>query len=204
MHIDPPPGGFVETGCARDATVQPDGSIAGATMHDGDFSEVLLSRPGAWTCVARGFAEGLDDNSETVRFGTPWSAPLAFVVHSDFRRARGVLARRRAARPRLTFTAEFPEAANGGAATLKVGRFVRCARHRFVAKKAGTYRGRFDARGKLRLRIRRPRKPGYYRGLLSFAGTALYRPGTDAVPVLFEVDDRGRFDWGDPMAFPSC
>ena len=204
MHVDPPPGGFVETGCARDATVLPDGSIADDARIDADFSEINFLQPGTWSCVARGWVEGRDDNFETVRFGTPWSAPLPVVVHSDFRRARGILARRRSKRPRLIFFAEFPEAAAGGAATFKLRRFARCKGRRFVAKKFGTHRGRFDSRGRLTVKIRRPRRSGYFLGRLTVAGTSLYRAGTDPLPVLLEADFRGVLDFVSPQAFPSC
>ena len=173
---------------------------------DGDISRSNFPEPGAWTCVARGFAEGQDESFDTARFGTPWSAPLPFVVHSDFRRARGVLARRRSKRPRLTFIAEFPSAATGGAATFKpcggssAGRdTASCRRSSRPGAAAST-----PAAGS-RSSTRRPRKPGYFLGHLTFAaGSSLYRAGTHLLPVLLWVDELGRFDWASPTAFPSC
>ena len=59
-----PPGGRADMRCALDASVQPDGSVAGrATAPDEDdghaspsLSEDAFPRPGVWTCVARSVA----------------------------------------------------------------------------------------------------------------------------------------------------
>jgi hypothetical protein len=93
--------------------------------------EFVFPRPGVWTCVARGTAEGRDDNLDTAVFGTPWSAPLAIEVHSDFRYREEAISRPRSKRPRLTFTAEWPDVAKGGRASLTLFRVKGCRGRRY-------------------------------------------------------------------------
>ena len=145
VHVDLPPGGFVETGCARDAKVQPDGSIADGRAIDGDFSEIRNScsraRGAAWRAAGSRVRTTTSTPSATGRLGphryrswctatsaasagsSPAGAPPAPAPH--------VLRR-------------VPRGGDRGAATLKLRRFVRCKGRRFVAKKFGTHRGRFD------------------------------------------------------------
>jgi hypothetical protein len=166
--------------------------------------EDVFPRPGAWACVARGVSEGVDDNLDTATFGTPWSAPLRLDVRADFRRVKGRITGPRAAHPRFTFIAEFPEAAAGGNATLKLRRVARCRGKRYVFKTVGTYRGAFDAKGRVKIRIRRQRKVAYYLGALRFAGTRFYRAGTDPSSVLLQVPFEGGIEFVDPRDFPVC
>jgi hypothetical protein len=198
-----PPGGEADVRCALNGAIQPDGSVAGAVVvPDPAFAhpsvaESVFPRPGPWTCVARGLAEGRDDNFDTASFGTPWSAPLSFDVRSDFRRRTGTLARGRSKKPRFSFTAEWPAEASGGRATLTVYRYSRCK-----LRKVAAYRGRFDAR-RLRVTIRRPPARRFYIGRVAFAGTRFLRASTDPNPVLLQVD-RGRLEFVAPSAFPLC
>src|SRR4051794_12882222 len=53
---DVPAGGAGESACARDATIRPDGSVAGSDVVDDLAFEVLkkqIPRAGQWTCVGR-------------------------------------------------------------------------------------------------------------------------------------------------------
>lgn len=203
-----PPGGQADVRCALDATVQPDGSVAGREIvPGGDFShptvaEVVFTRPGVWTCVARGTAEGLDDNLDTAVFATPWSAPLAVEVRSDFRRRTGAIRRARSKRPRFTFTAEWPDLAAGGGGSIALFRVRGCKGSRYKLRRLASYRGRFDA-DRMRVRIRRPRRAGFYIGRFSFAGTHFLRPGVDPTPMQLVVV-RGRIGFVDPRGFPRC
>jgi hypothetical protein len=205
-----PPGGVVETRCALNATIQPDGSVAGPLLvpddapSSGPILEGAFARPGAWACVSRGASVGVDDNFDTTTFGTPWSAPLRFDVRADFRRAKGRITGRRAAHPLFTFTAEFLDAASGGKATLKLRRLARCRGKRYVFKTVGTYRGVFDAKGRAKVRIRRQRKVAYYLGVLRFAGTRFYRASTDPNGVLLQVPFKGGIELVDPRDYPRC
>jgi hypothetical protein len=205
-----PPGGDPETRCARDATVNPDGSVSGPLVAPapndgarGQIEEEDFVRPGAWTCVARGISSGYDDNLDTLISGTPWSAPLRLDVRSDFRRARGVISKPRSKRPRLRFTAEFPEVAAGGVGTFKVRRLARCRGKRFVFRAAGTSKGRFNSKGQATVRIKRGR-PGYYIGILSFSGTRFYTKSTDPNPALLQVSRKHKLHYVPGQLFPQC
>jgi hypothetical protein len=198
-----PPGGSADVRCALDAAVQPDGSVAGAEVVGAGPSvpESVFTRPGDWTCVARGVAEGRDDNLDTVEFATPWSAPLAVGVGSDFQRRLGEVARPRAKRPRFTFTAVWPALAQGGRATITLFRVTGCRGKRFRQRRVAVYRGAFGARP-LRVAMRRPRA-GFFVGRFAFAGTRLLRAGVDPSPMLLTVQ-RGRMGFVDPRGFPRC
>jgi hypothetical protein len=201
-----PPGGEADIRCALDATGQPDGSVAGpAVVPEADGSshatvpESTFTRPGSWTCVARGTAEGRDENFDTAVFGTPWSAPLPVEVRSDFRLRAGAISRPRSRRPRLDFKAEWPELATGGRVRVKLFRLAGCNGTSFKLRKLKTYRGRFGAK-RVRVRVRRPRA-GFYIGRFSFSGTHFLRASVDPVPILM-VANRRRM--GFARAFPRC
>jgi hypothetical protein len=204
-----PPGGNADTRCARDATVQPDGSVTGPLLRPSDpersiarIQEVDL-RPGAWTCVARGTVEGVDDNLDRKVFGTPWSAPLQFDVRSDFRRFSAAISKPGATRPSIRFTAEFPEAAGGGKGKLTLRRLVRCKGKKPVVKSAGTFTGKFDSKGRATVKVRRPGF-GLYAGTLSFAGTRFYTKSTDPNRLLLGVGRNRRLEFVPREEFPRC
>ena len=203
-----PPGGDPDVRCALNGAVQPDGSISGsAVVPDSDFAhptvpEGIFPRPGAWKCVARGVAEGRDENLDTAIFGTPWSAPLPVDVRSDFRRRLGTVSRRAAKRPRFTFKAEWPGAAKGGRGTVTVFRVRGCKRRNFKLRKLGSVRGRFGAKH-MQVRIRRPRAAGFYIGRFTFSGTRFLRASVDPNPLRLLVTKR-RMGFADPRNFPHC
>ncbi len=157
-----PPGGAADVRCTLGALSVPDP----ASDHPAVIEDVF-SQPGAWSCMARGLAEGLDDANDRTTFATPWSAPLPVDVRSDFRRAAGSISRPRAKRPRFTFKAEWPEQSSGGRATLSLSRVAGCKGRRFKLRKAATVHGRFGAK-RMRVAIRRPRKRGFYTGSFRF------------------------------------
>jgi hypothetical protein len=198
VHAPAPPGGQADVRCALDGTVQPDGSVTGTrVVPDPSFPhpsvvEYVFPRPGAWLCVARGVAEGLDENGGTTLFGTRWSTPLRTEVRTDFRRRAGAILLPRARRPGFTVTAEWPDAAQGARGTLTLSRVADCTGRRLKRGRVATYRGRFDAR-RMRITIRRPRA-GFYVGRLSFSGTHFVRAGADPAEVrLVALRDRLRF-----------
>jgi hypothetical protein len=139
-----PPGGFADHSCALDATINPDGSVAGRKVvpetEPPRETVTSFAEPGMWTCVSRGVVEGVNERFESTLFGTPWSAPLRFDVQSDFRRVQTTIVRPRSSRPEFDITAEFRAASAGGKATLKLVRFIRCRKSGYRFKKAGTYR----------------------------------------------------------------
>jgi hypothetical protein len=191
VRADAPPGGQAEVQCSL-----------GATMLPVSFQVTTFPRPGVWTCLARGVAEGRDDGFETTSFATPWSAPLSVEVLSDFRRSRGTISGPRSARPRFSIVAEFPAEASGGSATVRLYRVRGCKRHAYKLTRVASYRGRFDAK-RMRVTVRRPRAAGYYFGRLTFAGTRFLRAGDDVNPMLLQVG-RGRLEYVAPRDFPPC
>jgi len=193
-----PPGGIADVRCTLDggAVVVPRGDFPHPSVI-----EDVFPRPGAWACVARGTAEGLDDARERTVFSTPWSAPLAVEVRSDFRRRTGVVLRPRARRSRFAFRAEWPAPARGGRGTLTVSRVTGCRRSRYRLRRTATARGVFDAK-RVVLAIRRPRA-GFYLGRLSFSGTRFIRAGSDPTPLLLRAT-RGRIGFVDRQGFPPC
>ncbi len=206
-----PPGGDGDTRCARDAKVNADGSVSGKLMAPQAISiplaqipEDAFKRPGDWTCVSRGSIEGRNDALDDLIFATPWSAPLHVDVRSDFRRAHGVLSKPHSSHPVLTFTAEFPEAAPGGIGTLKIKRLARCRRHNYVLAAAGTFKGRFDAKGREAVTINRLPSNHYYLGTLSFSGTRFYTKSVDPNPVLLQVTDTGALEYVPSNEYPQC
>jgi hypothetical protein len=203
-----PPGGFADSSCALDATINPDGSVAGRkVVPDSEPPRETVTtfpEPGMWTCVSRGVVEGVNESSESTFFGTPWSAPLRFEVHSDFRRVQTTIVHPRRSRPVFDITSEFRAASAGGKATLKLVRFVRCRKSGYLFKKAGTYKGTVNARGHAKFRIKRPRaKLGFYAATFSFGGTHFVRAGTDPnlIPLLAR---RHRIEFVTPADYPRC
>jgi hypothetical protein len=147
--------------------------------------------------------QGTGDNFSDVVFATAWSAPLHVDVHSDFCRSKGELFKPRSARPVLRFTAEFPEAADGGTGTLKLQRLTGCKRTRYVFRTSGTFKGRFDQKGRATVKIRRP-PTGFYLGALTFSGTRFYTKSIDPNPVFLGVSDNGTLSYVSPLVFPQC
>ena len=208
MRAPAPPGGQADVRCALDATVQPDGSVTGRARAPGsddlhpEVPELVFPRPGAWTCVARGAAEGQDDARDIVVFGTPWSPPLAVEVRSDFRRRTGAIARARSRRPRFRFRAEWPAEARGGRGTVTLYRVQGLPR-----------RPRPAAPGVVgRRALRRPAdaaaaapaaRPRLLRRALHVLGHALLRAGDDPDPMRLQVR-RNRLEYVPPLEFPSC
>jgi hypothetical protein len=203
-----PPGGFADHSCALDATINPDGSVAGRKVvpqaEPPRETVTIFPEPGMWTCVSRGVVEGVNESSESTFFGTPWSAPLNLAVYSDFRRVQTTIVRPRSSRPLFDIAAEFRAASAGGKATLKLRRFVRCRKSGYVFKKAGTYNATFDAKGHAKFKFKRPRtKLGFYGATVGFGGTRFVRAGSDPrlIPLLAR---RNRIEFVKPSDYPRC
>jgi hypothetical protein len=204
-----PPGGYADIQCAIDATVNPDGSVAGRLVVPDDPEPPrapvsTFPEPGAWTCVSRGVAEGQGDDYSRTFFGTPWSAPLRFDVLADFQRKTSAIVHPRSKRPTFEVTAQFAAASAGGKATLKLQRFVRCKRRKgYLFKKVATLRGTFDAKGIAKFRFKRPRKIGYYAGFVTFGGTRFVRAGADPFLIPLGATKRAIL-FVKPQAYPRC
>ncbi len=204
-----PPGGYGDDSCALDATVNPDGSVSGRRVVPTDpepprQTVITFPEPGNWACVSRGVVDGVNDNFERTFFGTPWSAPLRFEVHSDFRRVQTTIIGPRKTRPVFDVEAEFPVASAGANATLKLVRFVRCHRSGYLFKKVANYKGTFDAKGHAKFRVRRPRKAlGYYAATVSFGGTHFVRAGSDPTFIRLAATKRA-IKFVTPRDYPRC
>jgi hypothetical protein len=202
-----PPGGQSEVRCALNGTAQPDGSVAGSVIVPGpadsthELSESAFPRPGAWSCVARGTAEGRDDNLDTAVFATPWSAPVGVEVLSDFRRLPARISSFRSRHPRMNIRAEWPAEASGGRAAIALSRVKGCKGKRLKLRKIATYRAVFGAK-RARIKLRRPRA-GFYLARFSFSGSHFLRAAVDPVPMQLVVQRR-RLEFAAPQAFPSC
>jgi hypothetical protein len=208
IRADDPPGGFADSTCALDAKVNPDGSLSGRLQPDASREPprrvvIEFPEPGAWTCVTRGVAEGVDDKLDNVFFGTPWSAPLRVDVLSDFRRKGSAIDLPASRRPTFEITAEFPAVSAGGRVTLKLRRLLRCKRTGYLFQKVADYKGVFNANGQVRLRFKRPRKNGFYAGIVSFGGTHFVRPGTDPALILLGATGRS-IRFVNPRDYPRC
>jgi hypothetical protein len=210
IRADDPPGGFADSVCALDATVQPDGSVTGRKIvPDEDFEPPrqtirTFPEPGSWSCVSRGVVEGQNDDFERTFLGTPWSAPLRFDVLSDFQRKTSAINRPGSKRPTFEVTAQFAAASAGGKATLKLQRLVRCKRKGgYVFKKLATYKGTFDAKGIAKFRFKRPRKNGFYAGMVTFGGTRFVRPGADPFFIPLGATRRS-IRFVRPADYPRC
>jgi hypothetical protein len=205
-----PPGGFADSRCAIDAAIAPDGSIGGRVVLPTDpeppvHTIATFPEPGDWTCVSRGVVEGQDDSFSRAFFGTAWSAPLRFDVHSDFRRKQATIIGPRRTRPTFDVQAEFGATSAGGKATLKLLRFVRCAkRSGFVFKRLASYKATFDAKGHARFKVKRPRTiPGFYAATVTFGGTRFVRAGTDPTPIRLGASKRA-IRFVAPLSYPRC
>ena len=200
-----PPGGLADIRCALDATVQPDGSVAGGDVavrgprpapHP-SVEERSFPRPGVWTCVARAAAEGLDDEFSRALFGGSWSAPITFDVRSDFRRKSGRLDRgARAARasPSRRSPPPRPPAAE---ATITLYRVTGCRDRDFRLRRTRASAGP-SARAACASRSGARAKPGYYIGRFGFGGTRFLRAERDPAPMFLvgpkrRSASRGRF-----------
>lgn len=197
-----PPGGAADVRCALDGTTLPDGSVTGADVVPKDLSyarqqvtEEGFTRPGSWTCVARGVGYGLDFEYGQAMYGTPWSAPITFDVLSDFRRATAAVGSRRSRTPRYSVGAEWPAEAAGGSAKLTL---YRACTRRVVASGSA----RFGA-VRARIAVKRPRRPGFYAGVLAFGGTHFLRKSTDPAPLLLAATRR-KIGFVPARSFPQC
>jgi len=197
-----PPGGAADVRCALDGSTLPDGSVTGADVVPKDLSyarqqvtEESFTRPGSWTCAARGVGYGIDAEFSQAMFGTPWSAPITFDVLSDFRRGSAAVAGRRSRRPRFAIGAEWPAEAAGGKAKLVV---YRACTHKKVASGSAVF-----GAAKTRIAVKRPRRAGFYLGVLSFSGTHFLRKSTDPLGLLLAATRR-KLGFVSPSSFPQC
>jgi hypothetical protein len=192
-----PPGGRADVRCTLGATTVPS-----LEFDHPAVVEDVFTRPGAWTCIARGVADGNDENLDSVLFGTPWSSPLAIDVRSDFRRRVGTVSKPRSKRPRFRFRAEWPGLSKGGRAKVTVFRIRGCKGDDFRLRKLAAYRGTFGAK-RVQIRMRRPRANGFYLGRFAFSGTRFVRRSTDPNPIPLLVAGH-RFGFADAQNFPHC
>jgi hypothetical protein len=196
--------------CARDPKVGPDGSVTG-TVKTGSTetgtggSTVALQEtdaftgPGRWGCSVQALSGDNGDNE----FGTPWVTSPVVTVKGEFVRdqTRTALRRLGHGRMRLTIPASktVAAAAAHGRVTVAISRAT-CASARkstFKLHKVLSRSLTLNDAGRGSLTFTSPRQPGYYLGRVSFGGTALVLPGSDAPMFL------GAFLPANPRAKPS-
>jgi hypothetical protein len=191
-----PPGGAGDLQC----------TLGGRPLYtdDGPHQEIpehVFPRPGAWTCAARGVAEGRNDARDLVFFGTPFSAPITFDVRSDFRWRQGRIVKARTKRPGMRFVAEFAAAAQGGAARVKLRRVTGCTRRGYRTRKARTIRARFGPK-RAEIRLRRPKR-GFYLARFAFGGTRFLNPLSTKTDLRLKVQKK-RLSYASPLEFTPC
>jgi hypothetical protein len=196
--------------CARDPVAGPDGSVTGtattsasATGAGGTTFPVqetdAFSSPGRWACSVQALSGDNGDNE----FGTPWVTTPTTTVKGEFVRdqTHTVLRRLAAGRMRLTIPSIKIDAvaAAHGKVTVAIGRATctstRKSTFRLHKVLSGTVT--LNGAGRGSFTFASPRQPGFYLGLVSFAGTALILPGRDADMYL------GAFSAANPRARPS-
>ena len=147
-----------------------------------------------------------DDSFARTFFGTPWSAPLRFEVHSDFRREQTTIIGPRRTRPAFDVEAEFPVASAGAKATLKL-RALRPLRTGAAtcSSKARELQGDVRRQGPREVSsVRRPRKAlGYYAATVSFGGTHFVRAGSDPTFIRLAATKRA-IKFVTPRDYPRC
>ena len=195
-----PPGGSADIQCSLGSTPLYDGSDS----HP-EVPEWVLPRPGRWSCAAREVAGGLDDARDDVRFGTPFSPPIAFDVLSVFRYREGAGSPRHAAASAraLRFLAEFPPEARGGVARVKPSGASRAApAAATVTRKAGHATAPASAPKRAEVKLRRPKR-GFYFARFAFGGTHFLRPLAKTDPIRLQVK-RKRLRFVSALEFTPC
>ncbi len=177
-----PTGGQGETQCARNATIQHDGSVAGADRTPLLGFEVVvrqIPRSGRWTCVGR--ARGAATDAVDGEHHTRWSAPVSFDAVSRFS-AKLSVPDRRPKRYTVAYS-RLPPGSEGAQVTLRIWPGKGCPK---VATK--TVRARVSTKLAVRFTFTLPEKnkatlgrrgiDAYgWRYRLDFPGTPLVRPG---------------------------
>ena len=164
--------------------------------------EDVFPRPGHWSCIARGVAEGRDDNFDIVSFATPWSAPL------PVRRAQRLPPRRGAhLAPEAPSARASPSrrrvARRGGrrARELKLSRVTGCKGQQSSSAGRRAIHGRFGAKrcgSRSGARARSASTAGASR-----SGQPFLRAGVDPFPVLLRRRRRSASGFADPQAVPG-
>ena len=204
-----PPGGFADSRCAIDARIAPDGSVAGRVVLPTDPEPPVQAigtfpEPGNWACVSRGVVEGQDDSFARAFFGAPWSAPLRFEVHSDFRRRQATIIGPRSTRP-LRHRGRVRRHVGGrkGHAAAAALRALRQAVGLRV-QAAGELQGDLRRQGPHRFKVKRPHTlPGYYAATVTFGGTQFVRAGTDPTLIRLGASKRA-IQFVKPQNYPRC
>lgn len=147
-----PAGGAGETQCARDATIQPDGSVDGSNRTRIMGPTVLIKfipRSGRWTCVARARA-AVSETPDGSHY-TRWSPPVSFGAVSAFS-ASFTVPDKRPPRYTLAYT-KLPPGSEGGLITLRISTGKHCPH---VAPR--TLRARVDSKRRVRFTFTLPEK----------------------------------------------
>jgi hypothetical protein len=167
LAVAPNPGATsYEVRYARDATLGPDGGIAGLSAEAvldraTGLADFLFTEPGAYVLVAR---------AKSGDFFTPWSAPVSATVLAPFDLAYTTFPDLRG--PTYAVRGKLREKFAAGRVSLSEARGRKGGRFRRVGRaKIDAAKGRFTVRFTLH-------RPGLYRLRYVYRGSALVAPGT--------------------------
>ena len=149
---DVPGEGGGDVQCARNATVKPDGSLAGEDLLDDLGPEAYIKNfhaTGRWTCVGRAFAT--TTAPEGVFHYTRWSAPVSFFADAAFQ-FTPIIADASFPTYALAYRDMLP-GSTGGKVTLTIKRGKGCPK---VATKR--FSKRVPASGRVRFNFRLPER----------------------------------------------
>jgi hypothetical protein len=171
-----PPGAIsYEIKYAKDATVNPDGSISGLAVQDayldratGQVQIIGARDPGTYTAVAR---------AKIGDFATPWSAPVQLRLQLPFDVLTGTFTDRRGPSYKLRTTLR-DSAARGSRVTVAIAKGKTGKRFRTIG------RGKVNSKGQFSVRFT-VRKLGWYRVRYSFKGNSAVARGTSYAQVRF-------------------
>jgi hypothetical protein len=182
--------------CARNPIFHPGGPVSGTTTTTGtdteggssQFATIQISEtdaftePGQWACSAQALGGDVIGNL----FGTPWATTPAVTIRGEYARDQTRTSLRRLAHGRMRLTVPALRLISPfvlhGVLTLTISRTA-C-----VSVRTGTFRlhrvlrqrARIAARGRAVFTFRSPTRDAFYAGQISFGGSPLIVPGTDA------------------------
>jgi hypothetical protein len=188
--------------CARDPVFHRGGPVTGTsttTASDTEggsaqFAQIQLretdtfTKPGLWACSA----QALGGDSIGNLFGTPWATTPAVTIRGEYARDQTRTSLRRLAHGRMRLTVPalrlIAPFVPRGHLTLTISRAT-CASirtgkislHRVIRRRA-----QIDSKGRAVFNFPSPTQDAFYSGQVTFGGTPLILPGTDA-PMYLEV-----------------
>ena len=201
-----PLGGAGEMRCARDAQLQPDGSLTGKNLTKALGPSVLLrdiTHTGRWTCAGRARSTAFPIDGEHY---TRWSPPVSFVVRDAFTATLTLPDDRR---PRYTLAySQMPPGSEGGRLSLRISAAAHCPHvpvrtlhARVDSHRRARFTFRLPERNKADLEHGRSGIDAYgWNFRVAFAGTELITPAHHTGGAFVYPS---RHQYGDTLGFPG-